>query len=1028
VKLKTNKETRKPKECCKTKEYYAHQQGVLLYMNNSDNSTKTQPQFSIRDVLAYWCLPGEVYELRAPKCGKNGTISGYYDDLDKLAKAAEMVAEQYSAPAVYLTLNPCIGAVRARAYNRLEFRAVHTTSDAEIKFILRMLVDCDWQRPAGISSTNEEHDAAIRKACQIRDWLDGLGWPVPILADSGNGGHLFYAVQLERTAENISLIERCLKALHARFGDGDIAVDCTVFNPSRINKLYGTAVRKGDDLPDRPHRLSAILEAPAALEVVPRELLEALAGSPEQPKAVKESGSGQPGPAPTGDSSASVAWVEAFLAKHEIHVDFEKPASGKYAKRWLLEKCPFCGEADKAATVMVWTDGTKGYSCSHNRCAKIGWQDFRAKYEPAANAVEGSEGKGKKVKQSVMLVEKLRAEVELWQTPDDLPCCTIQVKGRKVDCLIASTAFRQWVSRKVYDLAAVIGRTVLDEVIDTFTALALDAPVSKVYRRIARCEDVIWIDLNQPGGEIAKVMKTGWSVVKDCPVKFFRTQNAAALPLPVSGDLNQMRKFVNLTDSDWILLRGFLLSCYSGQGPYFGLMVGGETGSAKSTLCRLVRRLVDPVAKAELRGLHRDLGDMATAAQNNYLLAFDNVSSLPQWLSDAIASLVTGSGYATRGFYQQDEEKIYGECRPVILNGIPDFAESSDLLDRLIKIVCPELTEEERKAETEFIPEFERAQPAILGGILDALVSGLQNENSCNLARKSRMAQAENWIHACELGTAFAGQFVPAYHEHRQELRRMALEASVVATVLIRWLDHSQVKDWKGTATDLAETLASHATDLELRQPRYPKHTNVLSSELRRAKPDLRAIGVLVDKCKSGGKRAITVQDRREACSADDGDDEGGRWGRSLEKIVPSADPHKHCSRDDGDDRDDLLHTSVSRDERNGDTLGDTHSMQKDRPHRPPSSLSPSLLVKNGDDLFKGSSPTSSPNSLEALSGGLIPLNIPCEVQTKTLSGHRYETVSFRALTNNEKSRLPPAIAKRIEQKKDGQWCFELPF
>lgn len=43
---------------------------------------------------------------------------------------------------------------------------------------------------------------------------------------------------------------------------------------------------KGDDTPDRPHRMARILEAPERLEPVPRELLEELVAMlPEAPQA-----------------------------------------------------------------------------------------------------------------------------------------------------------------------------------------------------------------------------------------------------------------------------------------------------------------------------------------------------------------------------------------------------------------------------------------------------------------------------------------------------------------------------------------------------------------------------------------------------------------------------------------------------------------------------------------------------------------------------------------------------------------------
>jgi hypothetical protein len=111
-----------------------------------------------------------------------------------------------------------------------------------------------------VSATEEEHELALERARQIRDSLNAEGWPKPILADSGNGGHLLYKVDIP--TDDGGVIPKCLEALALRFDDDRVKVDQSVFNPARIWKLYGTLSRKGDSVPDRPHRLAQILETP----------------------------------------------------------------------------------------------------------------------------------------------------------------------------------------------------------------------------------------------------------------------------------------------------------------------------------------------------------------------------------------------------------------------------------------------------------------------------------------------------------------------------------------------------------------------------------------------------------------------------------------------------------------------------------------------------------------------------------------------------------------------------------------------
>jgi hypothetical protein len=116
-------------------------------------------------------------------------------------------------------------------------------------------------RPADVSSTEEEKAKARDVILAIREHLTEQGWPGPILADSGNGSHLLYRIDLP--ADDGDLVKRILEALANQFSTQHVAIDKKVFNPARIWKLYGTTSRKGDSTPDRPHRRSCIQEVPS---------------------------------------------------------------------------------------------------------------------------------------------------------------------------------------------------------------------------------------------------------------------------------------------------------------------------------------------------------------------------------------------------------------------------------------------------------------------------------------------------------------------------------------------------------------------------------------------------------------------------------------------------------------------------------------------------------------------------------------------------------------------------------------------
>ena len=77
-------------------------------------------------------------------------------------------------------------------------------------------------------------------------YLREHGWPEPVAADSGNGAHLLYAVDLPNDAESLELVRGVLEGLSFKFSDGAVGVDTATSNAARIWKLYGTTARKGD--------------------------------------------------------------------------------------------------------------------------------------------------------------------------------------------------------------------------------------------------------------------------------------------------------------------------------------------------------------------------------------------------------------------------------------------------------------------------------------------------------------------------------------------------------------------------------------------------------------------------------------------------------------------------------------------------------------------------------------------------------------------------------------------------------------
>ena len=330
---------------------------------------------TIETAMRLYVEPGAIYEVRIPNTSR-GTLSGY-GDYNNIPTVAKLVAElSGQAPGLYITLNPVMPTLFDRAPNRILPYARQTTKDEDIVGRRRLLLDFDPKRPPGVSATDQEHEDAIRRTWDCRDYLLSLGLPDQLVGDSGNGGHLIPKVECDNTREVTSLVELLTRYLATRFSDNKVDLDTTVTNPARISKILGTLAAKGHSTLERPHRLSKLLHAPDNFEVLPLEMLRSIVASAKAVNVARLLPERSPN-TPIGSVPTFKEWAE----RHHVVIHSDK--------KWhdvpisVLRDCPFDpAHKNQSAFVIQLANGQIIAKCHHSSCAGKGWKEFRDAVEP----------------------------------------------------------------------------------------------------------------------------------------------------------------------------------------------------------------------------------------------------------------------------------------------------------------------------------------------------------------------------------------------------------------------------------------------------------------------------------------------------------------------------------------------------------------------------------------------------------------------------------------------------------------------
>jgi hypothetical protein len=455
--------------------------------------------------------------------------------------------------------------------------------------------------------------------------------------------------------------------------------------------------------------------------------------------------------------------------------------------------------------------------------------------------------------------------VELFHAPDGMAYAILPVNGHfETHSLKARRGgtFRKWLRRQYYiktkrapNSEAMVAAVAVIEAHAEF-----EGDEREVYLRVADLGDRIYLDIGDATWRAIEVTEDGWRIVTDPPVRFRRAPGMRPLPMPEEGgNVDDLKQHLAVEGDAFVLVVSFILTALRGRKPYPILALAGEQGTGKSTTAEMIRRLIDPNSAA-LRSLSRDTRDLAIAANNGHVVAFDNLSGIPTDISDALCRLATGAGFSTRSLFTDDEETLFKAARPIILTSIDDVATRSDLADRSLLASLEPIPEDNRKTEKEVWSDFDKTAPKIMGALLDMVAHGLRNLVTTHLGRLPRMADYALWAAACETHAWPKGTHLAAYTKNRNDAAEMVLDADPVAQVLRQYM--AKRGQTTTTAAELLRNLNDIVTEQTRRDRSWPLTSRALAGRLKRLGPALRKVGITIerpDREAGTGRRLITI-------------------------------------------------------------------------------------------------------------------------------------------------------------------------
>lgn len=389
---------------------------------------------------------------------------------------------------------------------------------------------------------------------------------------------------------------------------------------------------------------------------------------------------------------------------------------------------------------------------------------------------------------------------------------------------------------------AVPSQSALADCMTVLEGVAASAEPRVPHLRVARHDGRIVVDLGTPDGGCVVIGPDGWCREPRSPVLFRRSGAMKPLPVPVrDGDgLAKLRALLNVGEDGFRLLVAWLVAAFIPDLPHPILTFRGEQGTGKSKAAQMVIGIIDP-SGAPKRTAPRDLKSWAVQAFNSWGLCLDNVSTIADWLSDALCRAVTGDGVVDRALYSDDDVVVLEFRRVLAMTTIDAGALAGDLAERLLMIELRLIPDSERREESDLDAAYADAHAGILASLFDVLAAVLKALPDVTLTERPRMADFARILAAVDQVQGW--QTFASYTASARNAVADVLDGEPFAQAVVALVDAAGPEG----VTLTAQQILDQVTTPERLPKKWPKDSTRAAGQLKRLAPALRTIGIEVD-------------------------------------------------------------------------------------------------------------------------------------------------------------------------------------